>query len=80
MLNTIEINNSEFSSCTRLSINNYDQLPLVMTVPEVAAFLEVSDATIYSMVRSKQLPAIKVQRQYRIPRDLFMKFMGASNS
>ena len=80
MQNTTNIDNIEVTSCARLSITDYSQLPLIMTVPEVAAFLEVSDATIYSMVRSKELPAIRIQRQYRIPRDLFIKFLGIGSA
>ncbi|HEY2205766.1 MAG TPA: helix-turn-helix domain-containing protein [Pseudonocardia sp.] len=39
----------------------------LLTVAEVAAALRVSKMTIYRMVHSGQLPAVRVSRSFRIP-------------
>ncbi|MDR0366237.1 MAG: helix-turn-helix domain-containing protein [Bifidobacteriaceae bacterium] len=41
--------------------------PTFWTVAEVADILRVSGMTIYRMVASGELPAIRVGRSYRIP-------------
>ncbi|MDR0592451.1 MAG: helix-turn-helix domain-containing protein [Bifidobacteriaceae bacterium] len=41
--------------------------PAFLTVSEVAATLRVSDMTIYRLIASGELRALKVGRSYRIP-------------
>ena len=38
----------------------------LLTVNEVAKILRVSNMTVYRLVKSKQLPAIRVGKNYRI--------------
>lgn len=40
-----------------------------MNVEEVADFFRVSNQTIYNMLRAGKLPAVKVGREWRFPRD-----------
>jgi excisionase family DNA binding protein len=40
-----------------------------LTVAEVAGILRVSDMTIYRLVASGELRALKIGRSYRIPQD-----------
>ncbi|HWG72553.1 MAG TPA: helix-turn-helix domain-containing protein [Acidimicrobiales bacterium] len=40
-----------------------------VTVAEVAALLRVSNMTVYRLVQSNQLPAVRVGRSYRIRED-----------
>lgn len=40
-----------------------------VTVGEVAALLRVSNMTVYRLVQSGQLPAVRVGRSYRIRED-----------
>ena len=39
---------------------------VLLTVNEVAGILRVSNMTVYRLVKSKQLPAIRVGKNYRI--------------
>jgi len=39
---------------------------MLLTVNEVAKILRVSNMTVYRLVKSKQLPAIRVGKNYRI--------------
>ena len=38
-----------------------------LTVPEVARVLRISKATVYRMVHSGELPAVRVGRAFRVP-------------
>ncbi|MDR1440834.1 MAG: helix-turn-helix domain-containing protein [Bifidobacteriaceae bacterium] len=44
-----------------------DSTPAFLTVSEVAATLRVSDMTIYRLITSGEIRALKVGRSYRIP-------------
>ncbi|GHD27877.1 helix-turn-helix domain-containing protein [Nocardiopsis sp. HNM0947] len=50
---------------------NGSKLPLdevrFLTVAEVATIMRVSKMTVYRMVHSRDLPAIRVGRSYRVP-------------
>ena len=52
-------------------------LPAVMTVPELAAFLGVGRGQAYALARSNQLDVIRVGKQIRIPRHAVLRFLGA---
>lgn len=41
----------------------------LLTVNEVAKILRVSNMTVYRLVKSKQIPAIRVGKNYRIKED-----------
>ncbi|MHB1167038.1 MAG: helix-turn-helix domain-containing protein [Carboxydocellales bacterium] len=43
--------------------------PEVMTLEQVAEFLQVSYQTVYKLVRDKEIRAKKVGRSYRVLRD-----------
>jgi excisionase family DNA binding protein len=40
-----------------------------LTLPEVAVLLKVAEKTVYTMVRTGQIPAFKVRGQWRFKRD-----------
>ncbi|HEX3542864.1 MAG TPA: helix-turn-helix domain-containing protein [Acidimicrobiales bacterium] len=48
-----------------------------VTVSEVANLLRVSNMTVYRLVQSGQLPAIRVGRSYRISEDDVDKYLAA---
>lgn len=41
---------------------------------EIASYLDVALSTIYELIRSGELPAKKIGRQYRIPREEFLRW------
>lgn len=49
------------------------QLPDLLTVSETAAFLRLSSWRVYELIRQKQLPAIKLGRTLRVPRDRLLE-------
>lgn len=47
----------------------------VFTVEEAAKYLKVHEQTVYKMVRSGQLPAVKIGREWRIHKETLDKFL-----
>ena len=50
---------------SRSSSSNPDELPDVITVPELAAFLRVSEKSVYTLVSGRRIPHMKVLRCVR---------------
>lgn len=50
----------------------------LMTVAEVASIMRVSKMTVYRMVHSGELPAIRVGRSFRVPKDEVDKYLTTS--
>lgn len=46
-----------------------------LTVGEVARYLRVSNMTVYRLVKSGQLPAVRIGRGYRIREDDVHKYL-----
>lgn len=43
-----------------------NELPMMLTVPELAAFLRIGTSTAYSLIRKKAIPSVRFGRQIRI--------------
>lgn len=51
-------------------------LPDLLTVAEVAALLRVSRMTVYRLIHTDELPAIRLGRSFRIPTHAVRTIMG----
>jgi excisionase family DNA binding protein len=49
----------------------------IMTVAELAQYLQVHPTTLYKLVRRHQIPAFKIGADYRFDRDAIEKWMTA---
>lgn len=49
---------------------SYDELPLMLSVAEVAAVLGISRAGAYELVHGKGFPALKIGSRIVVPRDM----------
>lgn len=49
----------------------YEDLPDILTVPQVARFLRVGRQVVYRMIRERRLPAMKFGRAIRISKRAF---------
>lgn len=62
----------------RLEAYKEEHLPVVLTPAEAMDILGVGKNTMYRLLRSGQLPAVRIGRIWRIPlhamSDLFLKF------
>ena len=56
---------------------NYDELPLMLSVPEVAEVLGISRAGAYELVRSDGFPALKIGSRIVVPKERFIEWVNA---
>ena len=54
---------------------NYNDLPLMLSVPEVAKVLGISRAGAYQLVRSAGFPHMKIGNRIVVPRDKFIAWI-----
>ncbi|MDL1971313.1 MAG: helix-turn-helix domain-containing protein [Candidatus Desulfofervidaceae bacterium] len=48
----------------------------IMTVKQVAEYLQMNEHTIYKLARSGQIPAIKIAGQWRFKKDVIDKWIS----
>lgn len=56
---------------------NADDLPLMLSVLEVADVLGISRAGAYDLVKSKGFPAINIGRRIVVPKEALLKWIQA---
>jgi excisionase family DNA binding protein len=57
------------------AVQNWNQLPVVLTTEEAADVLRVHTNTILSMAVNDDIPAVKVGRAWRISRDILKQYV-----
>ena len=55
----------------------FEEVPAILTVPKLADFLGIGRASAYNLVRSKQIQAIYIGKQIRVPRHALLQYLGA---
>lgn len=53
--------------------------PELLTVNEIAGLLRLSKMTIYRLIESGELSALRIGRSYRVHRDALTEFMAKSS-
>lgn len=56
-----------------------DDLPLVLTVDEVAKLLRFSRSKTYDAIRHGEIPHVRLGREIRIPRHALLKLLGITD-
>ncbi len=59
---------------------NYDELPLMLSVPEVAAVLGISRAGAYELVKSEGFPSLKIGSRIVVPKEKFIDWIDCQTS
>ena len=59
---------------------DFDLLPLTLTVPQLMVILNVGRNTAYTLVRSGRIRSVRVGRQLRIPKDAVKDFLFTSSA
>ena len=59
---------------------NYDDLPLMMSVQEVADVLGISKSSAYVLAKEKGFPTLKIGARVVIPRDRFIEWINKNVS
>ena len=58
---------------------SYDELPLMLSVAEVAAVLGISRAGAYELVHGNEFPALKIGSRIVVPKDKFLAWIDANS-
>lgn len=58
-----------------MEYKNFEAMPLVIGVEDVADTLKIGRNKAYELVNQGHIRALKVGNQYRIPRDSFVTFV-----
>lgn len=56
-------------------VRSFDELPLVLSVLDVAAIMGISKNTAYELVHSQEFPKMLIGKQYRVPRERFLVWL-----
>ena len=59
---------------------SYDELPLMLSVPELASVLGISRAGAYELVKEKGFPSLTIGSRIIIPRDKLIAWIDAKSS
>ena len=59
---------------------SYDELPLMLSVPEVAAVLGISRAGAYELVRSEGFPSLKIGSRIVVPKEKFIDWVNSQTA
>ena len=58
---------------------NYDDLPLMLSVPDVASVLGISRAGAYELVRSDGFPALRIGSRIVVPKERFIDWINTNS-
>ena len=58
---------------------SYDELPLMLSVPEVAAVLGISRAGAYELAKSKDFPTLTIGTRSVVPKDKFIAWIDQNS-
>ena len=54
----------------------YEQLPLMLSVPDVAAVLGISRTAAYELARSRDFPSLRIGTRIVVPKDRFINWIN----
>ena len=58
-----------------MTYTNFDTMPLVLSVEDIADALAIGRNKAYGLVNSGTIKALKIGQHYRIPREEFIDFI-----
>lgn len=58
-----------------MNYNNFESMPLVIGVIDIADTLKIGRNKAYELISSGAIKSLKVGNQYRVPRDAFISFI-----
>ena len=63
-----------------VTYKSYDDLPLMLSVPEVAAVLGISRAGAYELAHSEGFPSLTIGTRIVVPKDKFVTWIDKNCS
>lgn len=64
----------------QVKYKSYEELPLMLSVPEVAAVLGISQAGAYELVRTDGFPSLKVGSRIVVPKEKFIEWIDENTT
>mgnify|MGYP000067896009 FL=1 len=64
----------------KCTYKNYDELPLMLNVVQVAAVLGISRAGAYELVHSDGFPTLKIGSRIVVPKDKLREWIDANTA
>lgn len=64
----------------QVKYKSYEELPLMLSVPEVAAVLGISQAGAYELVRTNGFPSLKVGSRIVVPKEKFIEWIDENTA
>lgn len=64
----------------QVKYKSYKELPLMLSVPEVAAVLGISQAGAYELVRTDGFPSLKVGSRIVVPKEKFIEWIDENTA
>ena len=64
----------------KVTFKSYEELPLTLSVPEMAAALGISRAGAYELVHSEGFPALKIGSRIVVPKDKLREWIDANTA
>lgn len=58
-----------------MKYNNFDTMPLVLGVEDIADTLAIGRNKAYTLVKQGEIRAMRIGKHYRIPRDAFIRYI-----
>ena len=62
----------------KVQFRSYEELPLMLSVPEMAAALGISRANAYILLRSDGFPTLHIGKRMVVPKDRFLQWITDS--
>ena len=63
---------------SRSKYTNYNDLPLMLSVPNVASVLGIYRAGAYELVRSDGFPSLRIGSRIIVPKERFIEWINAN--
>lgn len=60
------------------NLYSQQEIPAIMDVPQLGAFLGIGRNGAYALIRSGQVQALRIGRKIRIPRHALLNYLGAT--
>ena len=57
------------------TFKNYDDLPLMLSVPDLVTLLGISRAGAYELVKRKDFPALHIGKRVLVPKEELIKWI-----
>ena len=64
----------------QVQYKSFEELPLMLSVPEVASVLGISRAGAYELVKSKGFPALTIGSRIIVPRDKLIAWIDEKST